>query len=71
MNILESSSCTGRQSKKKIWLVVASKYESWILGQGYGCLLLYTNPGCTRDSPGNSETLGQGYSCVLNNPGML
>ena len=39
-----------------------------ILGQGYGCELLYSIPGCTWDSPvllGNPGILGQGYGCEL------
>ena len=39
-----------------------------ILGQGYGCILLYAIPGCTWDSPvllGNPRILGHGYGCVL------
>ena len=39
-----------------------------ILGQQYGCLLLYAIPGCTWDSPvllRNPGILGQGYGCVL------
>ena len=39
-----------------------------ILGQGYGCVLLYAIPGCTWDSHGllgNPGILGQGYGCVV------
>ena len=39
-----------------------------ILGQGYGCELLYAIPGCTWDShglQGNPGILGQGYGCEL------
>ena len=39
-----------------------------ILGQGYGCVQLYTIPGFTWDSHGllgNPGILGQGYGCVL------